>query len=104
MGGSTSLTLPQQFTVDNIMAIKELLSSKLYESGSELECYGEDVQVIDTAGLQVLLAFYKTAVKEGKQISVLNPSSYLQGVFAFSGVDKVITVKEVCKDGLCNGS
>lgn len=94
-GNQAGLILPPQLTVENVEAVKELILNRLHEGGAEPECYAGDVKVIDAAGLQLLLALYKSAVREGKQVTIINPSPYLRKVFSCSGADKVLAIKEV---------
>lgn len=87
--------LPKQMTVDKAEEIKGQMISFLHENRLEVKCLGHEVGVVDAAGLQLLLALYKTAAKEGKKFVITNPSPELREMFSCSGADKVFSVEEV---------
>lgn len=95
MPGEKILAFPSQLTVEKVEEIQEQLKKYLREQKSEVRCSGQDVYSIDAAGLQLLLSFYKSTMKEGKKFVILNPSAELREMFSYSGVDKVFAVEEV---------
>lgn len=87
--------LPPQLTVEGAAELKDQLDNWLPTVGKEVICSGREVRVLDTVGLQLLLALYKSAVREGKKLVIVDPSPELKDIFNSSGVDKVFELKEV---------
>ncbi|MGA1874225.1 MAG: lipid asymmetry maintenance protein MlaB [bacterium] len=68
------LGLEGELTIQGVSNLKETLLKHLSEESS-LEVNLEGVTHIDTAGLQILYAAQKTAVQQGKVLSLKRPSS-----------------------------
>ena len=92
-GKIDNFILPSQCTVDTVETLKDDMVKYLHESGEKIMCCGSEVNTIDGAGMQLLLAFYKTAIKEGKKIVILEPSSRLQEIIYITGADKVFAIE-----------
>jgi anti-anti-sigma factor len=86
--------LPKRFTVDVMEEVRTQMLDFLDKPGTEVRCSAEQVEMIDAAGVQLLLAFYKAALKKGKELVIVNLSAEFNEVYHYSGMDKVFTVKE----------
>ncbi len=93
-GMATELALPVHLTVDRVEEAKGLMLQWLLTAEKQIKCSGKDVTVMDAAGLQLLLALYKTAVRDGKSFVIVNPSAALQEVLNYSGADKILVTEE----------
>lgn len=93
-GMATELALPVHLTVDRAEEAKGLMLQWLLTAEKQIKCSGKDVAVMDAAGLQLLLALYKTAVRDGKAFVIVNPSAALQEALNYSGADKILVTEE----------
>jgi len=59
-------------------------------SGQEIKLMGADVEKIDTAGAQVLSAFYDEASKLHLKVDWIEPSDTILQIFTFLGLTKKV--------------
>ncbi|UMZ75061.1 STAS domain-containing protein [Natranaerofaba carboxydovora] len=80
--------LPEYLSVHVVADEKEKMISSLDNMGpEEMKVYvdASETSDIDAAGLQLLLSFYLTLKKEGKEFILQNPSDTLQRMLELSG-------------------
>lgn len=82
--------LPARVTVDLVEEIRQQLSNLLHGQERRVEVSGENVSVVDAAGLQLLISFYKSVNKDKKQLMIIDPSLEFSTILAYSGADKVL--------------
>lgn len=87
-------TLPARLTVDLAEEIRQQLIGLLQGQETQVELSGENVNIVDAAGLQLLISFYKAIIKDKKQLKIIDPSFELSSVLAYSGADKVLLSEE----------
>lgn len=90
-----AFNLPESLTVDNVDAVKQQMINWIQGCENTIKCRGSDTTVMDTAGVQLLLALYKTSARDGKKMVITHPSEELREVFAKTGVMKVLTLEGV---------
>ena len=69
---STPIKLPEKLTIHHIDAHFNELNKLFNDAGDEISIDAENIETIDTAGLQTLLALVKNASENGKNITWLN--------------------------------
>lgn len=91
MNGDYNYQLPHELTMANVEEVTEELREllKIYEDG-EFIVDGSNLQNIDAAGIQVLLAVHKTLVLGGKGFQLINQSNTLQRLLKLSGAHRII--------------
>ncbi len=78
--------LPAQLRIGNVSACRSLLLALLENSEQELRLDGSLVTEIDTAGLQLLLAFSRSALAKKQVVHMIRASSVLQQCLKLAGV------------------
>lgn len=89
------IDLPQRFTVDVAEQVRKLMAKSLHCKKVEIKCRGSGVQIVDAAGIQLLLALHSSATMAGKRVVITNPSPLLSEAIIYSGADKVLATEEV---------
>lgn len=79
------LVLPAVLDMRNAQDLRDSLMAAL-EQGPVLRLNGSKIQQVFTPGVQVLLAASKTALAEGGQLLLANPSPALQTAFCDLGL------------------
>lgn len=85
--------LPPKFTVNDVVEIRVSMVEFLKLPGLQAACDASKVETIDTAGLQLLLAFYKSARTKGKICKIVQADLELKEIIVYSGTEKVFTVE-----------
>jgi phospholipid transport system transporter-binding protein len=70
---SVMVVLPARFTIVEVANIKHKLEAAL-DSGKSIQLDASRVERVDTAALQLLLAFWRVAPDEGVGITWLSPT------------------------------
>lgn len=78
--------LPAQLRIGNVTACRSLLLALLENSEQVVRLDGSLVTEIDTAGLQLLLAFSRSALAKKQVVHIIRASSVLQQCLALAGV------------------
>ncbi len=76
MASKSSFSCGKSLDITQADKLHKRLMSTL-EKGLDIELSGDQVERADTAGLQLLLAFYQTATHQGTSITWKNPSEAL---------------------------
>lgn len=88
-GGSTRLTLSGSMDISRAGDLKKELGKTLRRKPPLLiDCSG--VERVDTAGVQVLLAFAGAAEEKGVELVWQSPSESVQNAFRIMGLEKII--------------
>lgn len=85
--------LPAQFTI-NCVEEQTNIISKMLAKNSEVMIDAADLQQIDTAGLQLLVAGAKEGKIRGKPFVLVKITEHLQQIAAITGADKIISLKK----------
>lgn len=89
------IDLPERLTVDVAEQVRKIMAKSMHCKEVEIKCRGSGVQMVDAAGIQLLLSFHSSAAREGKRVVITNPSPLLSEAIIYSGADKVLTTEEV---------
>lgn len=84
-----SILLCEQLLIDNINLLHEKLKTELAVSSDEIRLNFEKVKFMDTANLQLILAFKKHAGNENKKIIFENISEALASVIKIFGAQQI---------------
>jgi ABC-type transporter Mla MlaB component len=76
VASKTSFSCSKSLDITQADKLQKRLLAAL-EKGTDIELAGDQVERADTAGLQLLLAFYRTATHQGASITWKNPSEAL---------------------------
>lgn len=85
--------LPPELTVEDVVEVQKSMAGFLKMTDPLVDCDGSKLKVMDSAGLQLLLAFSKASLKKGKVCRLVNPDPELREIMSYTGADKVIAVE-----------
>ncbi|MFW6034793.1 MAG: STAS domain-containing protein [Halothermotrichaceae bacterium] len=85
------LVLPEELTVFSIEEVRESLLKKTNNS-SKVELDFQEVEVIDGAGLQLLISLKKCELKDGLQLSLINVSKSVEKLLNSTGIGNLLGV------------
>lgn len=88
-----NFVLPPELTVENVVDVQELMSGYLNEPTLQADCDGSTLKIIDAAGLQLLLAYFKSSMKKGKVNRLVKSDPGFREIMCYTGADKVITLE-----------
>lgn len=89
------LKLPESITIFNVLEVKESILSfleKTREDESEAVFDAVSLQDIDAAGVQLLLAAFKTFEDRNITYKLINQGERLKSMFALAGVERFIPI------------
>lgn len=89
-GSKNKVICEGNFIFDNADAVKESLLSRLekLDKSKPVIIELEHVEEIDSSGLQLLLAFFKTLEKQHMQYKVVNIAEEMMEILELSGLSK----------------
>jgi anti-anti-sigma factor len=90
-GGVVILNLCGRIDVDAANLV-EAVGQCIRDGYSDILCNLEDVELIDYMGVSVVVIAYKEVINYRGRIKFVNIPAHLKGVFAISGIDRVIEI------------
>jgi anti-anti-sigma regulatory factor len=78
--------LPVELSTRTVVAYRGELAAIIAQAGGEIDLDGSDVKIIDTAGLQILLACHKSVSLAGGKLSLSRCSPLLLEALDLAGV------------------
>lgn len=87
--------LPERLTLEEADGLKEILIRLTETEDQQIGLNGSQVEQVDTAGLQLLLALNKTSGSLKKEVIIIAPSPAFLQVLVLSGADQILRVEEV---------
>ncbi|SDC87202.1 MULTISPECIES: STAS domain-containing protein [unclassified Candidatus Frackibacter] len=99
MGQVVEISIPQELTIYNVNAFKDEVVSNL-GSKQELILDCQEVEMIDGAGVQLLLSLEKTALNEEFNVEFKNLTPSFRETVELAGINELLDfAKEEKKDG-----
>jgi anti-anti-sigma factor len=90
-GSCVVLDLCGRIDVDSARLV-EIVGECVRDGYLDILCNLEDVEAIDYMGVSVVVIAYKEVVNHQGRIKFVNIPAHLKGVFAISGIDRVIEI------------
>lgn len=86
--------LPPQLNIETVEEIKHDFCNWIMDHpADEIVWSFSEVKSIDTAGLQLILACYKSSARNGKQFVISNVSKKVMEMIKISGVADVLSIR-----------
>lgn len=93
MAGSIQIELPANITIGKVQSIQESLEVLLDDPDLEsVHLCGRSVERVDTAGVQLLLAFAKDAQERSLRVQWLQASEKLRSAVGQLGLHGVLSI------------
>lgn len=93
MSDSIELVLPDRMDVASAEQVHVSLEGAL-EQGGPIEINGEQVVRLDTAGVQLMVAFFREAEKQHVEVAWKQVSSTITEVLEFMNVGKAVGLEQ----------
>jgi anti-sigma B factor antagonist len=90
VGGVPVLAAPEEIDITNAGPLREALRKAAVNGHDTLVVDMTRTQFCDSSGLHTLIAAYKRAEAEGREVLLVIPSTTVLRVFALTGMDRVI--------------
>ncbi|MCP3674946.1 MAG: STAS domain-containing protein [Gammaproteobacteria bacterium] len=74
MSDKTTLTLPEQLDIAQVVSLKDRMDKALAKEVSVFELIAEKIERVDSAGMQLLLSFKNAVQEANKEFKLLKPS------------------------------
>jgi anti-anti-sigma regulatory factor len=91
-GPSLQITLPQQLSVRTIPLLERQVDDALAQRVSDLEMLAAAVQIVDSAGLNWLLAAKARLEAANAAVKIIDPSPLMTDAFVATRLDSRFTI------------
>ncbi len=89
----TTITLPEKFDISAVNGLKSRMEKALEKDVSMIEIGAQNVEVLDSAAVQLLLSFQKQVHSEGREVRFIKASEKMVSGTELLGATQLLSLE-----------